>query len=178
MPNASTNCCFELLPGRAADFDAEGVAEEIVGAGVFVEPADEVADRGGEFVLPAGRGVEQHVLGELEEGTALVVGHAFEHFELDAVERLGAGGKHQAVGEREQVVRRDAEPDGREVLRPHAFGEHAQVVGVGFELRFVRRLRPAAQAGFDALHLHVRALHDADRDRRPALLPPACGPSR
>ena len=91
---------------------------------------------------------------------------------------LRPGGEHQAVREREHIVRRDAEPHGREILRPHALGEHPQIVGVGFELRLVRRLRPAAQARLDAFHLHVRALHDADRHRCPALLAPACGPRR
>ena len=31
-------------------------------------------------------------------------------------------------------MRRDAQPDRREILRLHALGEHPQVVGVGFEL--------------------------------------------
>ena len=80
--------CFEPSPLRAADLQLEGVAQEVVGAGVFVEAADEVADGVGEIFLPAGRRVEQHVAGEFEEGAALVVGHAFEHFELHAVERV------------------------------------------------------------------------------------------
>ena len=80
---------LERFPLGAVDFDVEGVAQEVVGAGVFVEAADEVADGVGEIFLPAGRGVEQHVAGQLEERAPLVVGHAFEHFELHAVERAG-----------------------------------------------------------------------------------------
>ena len=79
---------LERVPLGAADFDVEGVAQEVVGAGVFVEPADEVADGVREIFLPAGRGIEQHVAGQLEQRPPLVVGHAFEHFELHAVERV------------------------------------------------------------------------------------------
>ena len=73
-------------------------------------------------------------------------------------------------------MRRDAEPHGGEILGLHAVAEHAVVVGVGVELVAERRQRPAAEARFDALHLHVGALHDADRHRRPALLHPPAGP--
>ncbi|MFT3771571.1 MAG: hypothetical protein QM820_39665 [Minicystis sp.] len=54
--------------------------------------------------------------------------------------------------------------------------EHSQVVGVGFKLGFVRRLRPAADAGFDALGFHVRAFDDANRDRRAACCDALAGP--
>ena len=84
--------------------------------------------------------------------------------------------QHQAVGQREQIVRRDAEPHGGEVLRLHALVQHPQIVGVGFELGFVRRLRPAANAGLDALGLHVGAFHDANRDRRAAGRDALAGP--
>src|SRR6187549_3150493 len=57
---------FEPPPHGAVDFEVEGVAEKVVGACIFVEAADEVADGVDELLLPARGGVEQHVAGDLE----------------------------------------------------------------------------------------------------------------
>src|SRR4051812_29764602 len=54
---------FERVPVGAIDFDVEGVTEEIVDAGVFVESADQIADGVREVFLAACGCIEQHVAG-------------------------------------------------------------------------------------------------------------------
>ena len=111
------------------------MAQKVVRAGVFVEPADEVADGVDEILLPAGGGVEQHVRGELEEARRWWLAMPSSISNCTRSSAFARRGEHQAVGEREQIVRRDAEPHGGEILRLHAVVEHAVVVGVGLELR-------------------------------------------
>ena len=52
---------LQLLPLGAADLDFEGVAQEVLRPGVFVQPADQVADGVDEILLLAGRRVEQQI---------------------------------------------------------------------------------------------------------------------
>ena len=121
-----------------------------------------------ELLLPARRRVEQKAARLLEERAPLVVRHAFEHLELHAVARARLRREHEAEREVEQVVRRHAHAHGAEIFRRDRPGEHPLVVRVGLGLGLERRLRPAAQRRLDTLHLHVRAFHDADRDRAAA----------
>jgi hypothetical protein len=77
---------FEASPHRTVDFKVESIAKEVVGARVFVEPANQIADGVDKLFLAAGRGVEEHVADEFDQGAALMVGHAFEHFELHVID--------------------------------------------------------------------------------------------
>ena len=79
--------------------------------------------------------------------------------------------QRQAVGDVEEVVAGDAEVHGLRMLGLAAELDHALVVGVHLGLRLVRRLRPAVPGRVDALHRQVRALDDAQLDRRTAAAP-------
>ena len=72
-------------PRGIAWLHAEEVAQEILLGGVFIEPADEIGDRAVEIIAADDRGVEQQAAGRIVDHAGLVVGHAFEHLELDAV---------------------------------------------------------------------------------------------
>ena len=84
--------------------------------------------------------------------------------------------QHEAVGDVEEVVAGDAQVDGLRVLGPAAVFEHPLVVGVHLDLRLVGRLGPAVPGRVDALHRQVRALDDAQLDRRAAAAPARDGP--
>lgn len=155
---------LELSPLGTVDLDPERVAQEVLGAGVLVKPADQVADRVDEVLAATGWRVQQHVARQLEERAALGIGHAFEHLELDPIEHLAFVRQRQAVGQVEQIVRGDAEVDRRQVGRIEQRVDHALVVGIRLELAAVGRLRPAAHRGLGALGLHVGALDQPDRD--------------
>ena len=97
-----------------------------------------------------------------------MIRHALEHLELHpGLDVLGLA-QHEAVGDVEQVVARDAQVDRRRVLAAAAVLEHAFVVRVHLGLGLVGRLPPAVRRGLDALHDQVRALDDAELDRRAA----------
>src|SRR5436309_4270388 len=72
----------------------------------------------------------------------------------------------------------DAQVHRLDVLGQAAVLEHALVLGVDLDLRLVRRLRPAVHRGLDTLHGEVRALDDAQLDRRPAAGRPRNRPRR
>src|SRR4051794_6800422 len=52
---------LERVPLGAIDFDVEGMTEEVVRTGVFVEAADEVTDGVRKILLAARRCIEEHV---------------------------------------------------------------------------------------------------------------------
>ncbi len=139
--------------------------EEVLGAGVFVEPADQVADRVEKLLLLAGRGIEQHPVGVLEHRPPLMVRHPLEHLKLHALEQAPVPGEHEPVGHVEEVVRSDAHSHRRQVLRLEGVVEHPPVVGIRFEFGLERGLRPAVEGGIDPLHFHVGSLDDPDRHR-------------
>ena len=171
MPTAKgcAEAVLQRLPLRAADLQLEGVAQEILRPGVFIEPADEIADGVEELLLAAGRRVEQQVARPLEQRAPLVVGHAFEHLELHALARVRRSAPAPARRRRRRdCARRCRAAPRRDSPARIAFVQHALVVRVRLDLGLEGRLRPAAQRGLDALHLHVRAFDDADGDRRAA----------
>ena len=155
---------FQPAPFGVAGNELEGVAQEVVGAGVLVEPANEIADRIDEVLLARRRCVEHEVLGEFEQRAAHVVRHAFQHFELQPVETVVVGREDERIRQFEQIVRRDAEGDRRDVVGLERLVNHAPEVGVRRELVLVGCLGPAAGRGLDALGFHVGAFDDADRD--------------
>ncbi len=71
------------------------MAQEVVGARVLVETPDEIADGINEVLLARGRRIEHEVFGEFEQRAANVVRHAFKHFELQPVETVVPGCKHE-----------------------------------------------------------------------------------
>ena len=155
---------FENVPFGGADFDLKGVAQKIFGTGVFIEAADEVADGIDEMFLVTGGRVEQEIAGHLEERAALVVGHAFEHFDLDAVQGIVLMGENQAVGKVEQIVRGETDIESREVFGLHRFVQQALVIGIRLEFGLIRSKGPAAHGGLGAFVFHVRAFDDANGD--------------
>ena len=95
-----------------------------------------------------------------------MIRHALEHLELDEILDAVVGAQCQSVADVEEVVTGDADVHRAGVLRPAGVREHPFVVRVHLDLGRVRRLRPAGQRGLDALHREVRALDDAELDRR------------
>ena len=142
------------------------MTQEVVLARVLVEASNEVADRVDEVFLPAGGRIEQQVFALGEERATLVVRHAFEHLEVDVVANAARRRQDEAVGQVEEVVRGDADGDRARPLGLECEAEHPLVVRVGLALGLEGRGQPATERRFDALHLHVRALHDAQQDPR------------
>ena len=119
------------------------MAQKVVRAGVFIKPPDQIADGAEEVLLVADRGIEQQAGGFLEEGTALVVGHAFQHFKLHAVHRLVFPREHEGVGDIEEIVGGYAQLHGGEILRQKTFVDHAFKIGIGLRFGLERSLWPA-----------------------------------
>ena len=157
----------------AAGRDAEGVAKEVFRPGVLVQPPNQVADGVDEVFLVAHRGVEQQIVGQLEQRPPLRVGHPFEHLELHAVLHAVFDRQHQGEGQVEEVVRGDAHAERR---RRSPASSPRRPCGGSWRRSGAcscRRLRPAPLRGFAALRIHVRALDQPEvmgappADRRP-----------
>ena len=114
--------------------------------------------------VQAGR-IQQQAGADFEQGSPLVVGHPFEHFELEILETVALHGLDQGEGDFEQVVRGDTQSHRLQILGLQSFEQHPFEVGVGFQFGLVGCLRPAAQRRFDAFHFQVRPFDQADHDR-------------
>ena len=142
------------------------MAQEVLGRGVLVEPAHQVRNGAVEVLGPDDGRVEQQPARPRVYRPRLVIGHALEHLELHPGLDVVGLAQHEAVGDVEEIVAGDPEVDGVGVLWPAAVLEHALVVRVHLDLGLVGRLGPAVHGGLDALHREVRALDDAQLDRR------------
>ena len=94
-----------------------------------------------------------------------MVGHPLEHLELNL---LNEGGllsddrfcQQQSAGDVKQVVRGDPHANGAQMGGGECPGKHLLVGGVGFKFGAIGCLRPAAEARFHPLGLHVGSLHE------------------
>ena len=98
---------LQSLPVRAAHFQLERVPQKIVGTGVLIQSPHEITDRVDEVLPPAGRGIQQQPLTDLEQGAPLVIGHSLQHFELHELECVILQRQDQGKRDLEQVVRGD-----------------------------------------------------------------------
>ena len=158
-------------PFRRARLEVEDVTQEVLRRGVLVQPADQVGNGAVKILRPHDGRIEQQTAGARVHGPGLVIGHALEHLELDPGLDVVALAQHQTVRDVEEVVAGDTQMDGLRVLGPAAVLEHALVIGVHLDLGLVRSLGPAVLGGLDALHGQIRALDDAELDRRAATGP-------
>ena len=110
------------------------MTQKVIVAGVFVEPANEIPNGVDEFLLTAGWRVKEQVLRQVEQGATLMVGHPLEHFELHVVQRTDGSRQHKSVGQCEEIVRRNAQTDGCQVVALHAELQHAEIIRVGIDL--------------------------------------------
>ncbi|MEZ4266552.1 MAG: hypothetical protein R3F39_09250 [Myxococcota bacterium] len=136
-------------------------AQEVLGAAVLVEAANQVGDGALHLVGGDGGGVDQQIVGEDLDDAAGGLGHALEHLEADVVLGAVERAQDEAVGEVEDVVRCDAEVQGGGVFGLGAQGDHALEVGVDQGLRGEGRLGPAVEGGVDLLHGEVGAFDEA-----------------
>ena len=163
-------------PFPRARLEVEDVTQKILGRGVLVQPAHQVRDGAVEILGAHDGRVEQQAPGACLHRSRLMIGHTLEHLELDPGLDAPRLAQHEPVGDVEEVVAGDPQMHGVGVLRPAAVLEHALVVRVHLRFRLVGRLRPAVHRGLDALHGEVRALDDAQLDRRAAARPPDARP--
>ncbi len=138
--------------------------QEVVGGGVLLEAAEQVADRHVEVGRGDDGGVEQEPIGLVAHDSGLGRRHALQHLELDAVGDPAFDTQQADPGHVEEVVAGDPEPDRPEVFGSQGPVEAALVVGVGVELGGVGRLLPAVDRGIDLLHGQVGPLDEADLD--------------
>ena len=71
------------VPVRRAGLEIEHVAQEVLGRGVLVEPANQVRDGAVEVLGPHHRGVEEEPARPRLHRARLMVRHALQHLELD-----------------------------------------------------------------------------------------------
>ncbi len=164
------------LPGGGPGLQPVQVAQEVPGAGVLVQPPDEVGDGIDEVPVFGDRCVGEQVLSGFLHGAPHVVRHALDHFEGEKFRHLVAAGQLVGKGDVEEVVGGDPEAHGADVVRRKSIGDHALPVGIHVEFVVVGGERPAAERGLEQFHLHVGALDDAHLDRAAAGIHPASGP--
>src|SRR5215472_8177228 len=99
-------------PVRGALLEAEDVAEEIVLRGVLVEAAHEIGDGAVEILRAHHRRIEKEPAGACLDRTSLMVGHPFQHLELDKGHGTLVRAQEETVGHVEEVVGGDAEMHG------------------------------------------------------------------
>ena len=156
------------VPHRRAGRDREQRAEEVLRAGVLVEPAGEVGDAGGEVLVGDDRRVQEHSAGIGPGRPRLRRRHALEHLDADRVFEPAAVALAERPGHVEQVVAADADVQAAGLCRVEEAVEQRLVAGVDVGLGGVRRRDPSAELGVDVLHRQVGALDEAHLDGRAA----------
>jgi hypothetical protein len=138
------------------------VAQEIVWAGIFIEPADEVGYGALKIRFVCDRAVKQNIFGEFLNNSADVVGHTLEHFKRDFFFNRILSAQQHRVSDVKQVVACNADVDGFCIFRKASVGDHPFVVGVDIDFIAVGSLRPSFDGGFMLLHGKVGSFDDAD----------------
>ena len=165
-----------LLPCLAAGPECEDGAEEIFRRGVLIEPADEIGERAAKILLMNERRIDQQRASLVAHRAGLVIGHPFEHLDLDGVAHAVRLAQDERERHVEEIVRADTHAHRGGIFRLTRVFEHPAKVRVRFRLGRIRRRVPAVQLGLDIFHREVRAFHQPDLDlraaRRHALLRP------
>ena len=142
----------------------ESVADEALVARVLEQPADQVRHARHEL---ADRRVDPQPQTAALDGGLHRLGHAVQHLDLEP--RVGDALRscvRDRVGKRAQVVRAERGAHLAVVVVQQA--DASLEVGVGLGLVLVHRDRPSRRSGLHGLGVPVRALDQADRDRRAA----------
>ncbi len=167
---------LQQVPRLAVDIQLEGVAEEVIRPGVFIQAADEIAYCVDELLLATGRRIQEQVVYELVQGATLMICHALQHLKLQAVEDPAVDREHDGVGGFKEIVRGNAEVNSRDVFLGHPEVQHGLVVTIRLQLGLEWSLGPSRNGGLQPLAFHVGTLDQANDDRRAAFFHPFARP--
>ena len=151
-------------------FRGEQGVQEVLGGGVLLKAAHQVAHGDVEVLHVDHRGVEDLAAGEEVAHRGLLGrGHALQHLGVEHVQHAALDAQVVGEGGGVEVVGGHADAQAaRELLADHVV-EQAVVVGVDLRLGDVWGDRPVVDLALDVLHGEVRALDQADLDRGAAV---------
>ena len=129
-----------------------------------------------EILLLTCRCIQQDAFGQFVQRSSLMICHAFEHFKLYSPQGICFQSENKGIADIEKIVRCNPGSYRIKILSLQRIIHHSLVIRIRIQLRLKWRLWPTMKRGFDPLHLHIRTLHDPDRDRRSTLLDPTFCP--
>ena len=134
------------------------MAQKVFGAGIFIQPSDQVGDGIKKLVFVGHRDVNDHLLAGFLDGTAHMIGHPFDHFKGEIFHNTVGLSDPVGIGQIQQVVRCHPQTYGLDIVGLHGKLHHSLPVGIGFQFGIKRCQGPVKNGGFKTLHFHILSI--------------------
>ena len=148
---------------------------EVLGTGVLIETANQIAHRSIKFSGLHNRRVDDERTHRLAHGVCLVGGHPNEHLKVNAAAHPAMSGQHVGKCQIKQIVPRYADAERFGARRRQRPLEHSLVVGVTRLFRREHGQGPIVQGRINLLHLEIRAFDNTNLECSASRLQPLSG---